>query len=167
MRLGFPEKVLGDGGLPERDGRRWQSGPHLSRSIELVHAIVDYLERHELRMYRISQGLAPYASHPGLPQFHGQVEACAEQLAALGARFRAADVRVTMHTGPFVVLSSEREEVLVASVRELAWQAALLDAMGCDGDGVIVVHVGTSRPERFARGVERLPEHARRRIVLE
>ena len=31
MRLGFAVKVLGDGGLPSHDTRRWQSGPHLSR----------------------------------------------------------------------------------------------------------------------------------------
>jgi UV DNA damage endonuclease len=49
VRLGFPEKILGEGGFAERDGRRWQNEPHLRRSIELVHPIVDYLERHDLR----------------------------------------------------------------------------------------------------------------------
>ncbi|MDP9400656.1 MAG: hypothetical protein M3P39_06860 [Actinomycetota bacterium] len=72
MRLGFPEKVLGEGGLPERDGRRWRSGPHLRVSLEYLEAIFAYLERHDLRMYRVSQALAPYASDPDLPQFHGR-----------------------------------------------------------------------------------------------
>jgi UV DNA damage endonuclease len=170
VRLGFPEKVLGDGGLPERDGRRWRSEPHLRRSIELVHPIVDYLERHDLRFYRISQALAPYASHPELTQFRGQVEECEEELAALGRRFAAAGIRVTMHTNPFVVLSSQREEVLATSLRELDWQAAVLDALGGGPESVIVVHVGSADPgaaDRFLRGVDRLPEHAQARIVLE
>jgi UV DNA damage endonuclease len=170
VRLGFPEKVLGRGGLSERDGRRWQNAPHLRVSIEKVHAIVDYLRDEELRMYRISQGLAPYASHPDLPQFWGQVDECVEELAALGARFREADVRVTMHTNPYVVLSSAREEVLATAVRELSWQAALFDAMGMGPESVIVVHVGSQGPEAGARwldGVASLPEHARARVVLE
>jgi UV DNA damage endonuclease len=170
VRLGFPEKVLGEGGLPERDGRRAQGRPHLRVSLERVAAIFDYLDRHDLRMYRLSQGLAPYASHPGLPQFHGQVEACAAELAALGERSRELDLRLSMHTGPFVVLSSAREEVLAASVAELSWQAALLDAMGLGPEAVLVVHVGSGGAgagERFLRGVERLPEHARARIAVE
>jgi len=37
-RLGFAVKVLGAGGLPSSDTRRWQSGPHLSRSLDLLEA---------------------------------------------------------------------------------------------------------------------------------
>lgn len=170
MRLGFPEKVLGDGGLPQRDGRRWQNEPQLSRSIEMVHAIIDYLVRSDLRFYRISQALAPYASHPTLTQFHGQVDACAEELAALGARFRDEGIRVTMHTNPYVVLSSQKEDVLATSLRELDWQGRLFDHMGMGPESVIIVHVGSADAaagERFLGAVERLPEHARARVVLE
>ncbi len=167
MRLGFPEKVLGEGGLPERDGRRWQNAPHLRVSLELLETIFGYLERNDLRFYRVSQGLAPYASHPGMPQFHGQVDECADELARLGAIARERGLRLTMHTNPYVVLSSAREEVLRAGVAELEWQARLFDHMGMGPESVIVVHVGSAATERFVAGVERLPEHARARIVVE
>ena len=167
MLLGFPEKVLGEGGLPERDARRWQSGPHLRVSLERLEAVFGYLERHDLRMYRMSQGLAPYASHPDLPQFHGQVEACAGELARLGARARELGLRLSMHTGPYVVLSSAREEVVAASVAELDWQARLMDLMGLGPEAVIVVHVVSAARDRFLTGVERLPDHARERVVVE
>jgi UV DNA damage endonuclease len=167
MRLGFPEKVLGEPGLPERDGRRWQNEPHLRVSLTYLEAILAYLERNDLRFYRVSQGLAPYASHPGMPQFHGQVDACAEELARLGAVARERGVRLTMHTGPYVVLSSARDEVVRASVAELDWQARLFDLMGMGPESVIVVHVGSADADGFLRGVERLPDHARERIVVE
>ena len=76
-RLGFAVKVLGDGGLPSHDARRWASGPHLRHSLENLAAILDFLDRHDIRMYRMATALAPYASHPELPQFHDQVRECA------------------------------------------------------------------------------------------
>ena len=39
MRLGFAVKVLGDGGLPSHETRRWQSGPALAVSLERLRAI--------------------------------------------------------------------------------------------------------------------------------
>ena len=74
MRLGFAVKVLGEGGLPAHDARRWQSGPHLRTSIEALHGVLDYLGRNEIGMYRMTASLAPYATHPDLPRFHRQVE---------------------------------------------------------------------------------------------
>ena len=43
MRLGFAVKVLGAGGLPTQDTRRWQSDPHLKVSVEYLHAVFAYL----------------------------------------------------------------------------------------------------------------------------
>ena len=88
MRLGFAVKVLGGGGLPSHDARRWQSGPHLRTSLEYLRAILLYLDANDIRMYRMATALAPYASHPDLLQFHGQVEECADELAAVGALAR-------------------------------------------------------------------------------
>ena len=83
MRLGFAVKVLGEGGLPSHDTRRWQSGPHLRHSLEALAAILEYCGRHDIRMYRMTSSLAPYATHPDLPHFHRQVDECAEALAAI------------------------------------------------------------------------------------
>src|SRR3954466_2719572 len=87
VKLGFAVKVLGEE-LPTHDSRRWQSNPHLRWSIEALHAIFDFLEPRGIRMYRMSPALAPYATHPDLPQFHGQVAECRDELAALGERAR-------------------------------------------------------------------------------
>ena len=73
LRLGFPVKVLGRPDLKSNDARRWQNGPHLKTSLAYVDAILDYLARHEISMYRMSSDLAPYATHPTMPQFHGMV----------------------------------------------------------------------------------------------
>ena len=69
MRLGFAVKVLGGGGLPSHDARRWQSGPGLDVSLDALEAVLAYCDDRDIRMYRMATGLAPYASHPDLPQF--------------------------------------------------------------------------------------------------
>jgi UV DNA damage endonuclease len=172
-RLGFAVKVLGDGGLPSHDTSRWQSGPHLRVSLERLAAIFDYLERHDVRMYRMASGLVPYGSHPQMPQFHRQVDECAEELAALGTRARAADLRLSFHPGQYVVLNSEKAELRRAAALDLELQAAVLDAMGLGEEAVVVLHVGggagdvESAIERFLTGLEQLGERARARLVIE
>ena len=173
MRLGFAVKVLGGGGLPSQDTRRWQSRPHLRVSLERLGAVLDHLERHDIRMYRFSAGLAPYATHPELTQFAGQVAECAGELAAFGTRARAVGLRLSSHPGQYVVLNSERPDVQAAAVRDLELQAELMDAMGLGPEAVVVLHVGGAAGgldagiERFERGLERLSDAARARLVIE
>lgn len=173
MRLGFAVKVLGGGGLPSHDSRRWQSEPHLRNSLAYLRDILDYLVERDLRMYRMATGLAPYASHPELPQFHSQIDECADELAAVGARARELGVRLSSHPGQYTVLNSGRPEVVSAAVAELEVQARLLDGLGQPPEAVVVVHVGgavggrEAGADRFAAGFERLSEAARRRVVLE
>jgi UV DNA damage endonuclease len=173
VRLGFAVKVLGEPGLPSHDTRRWQSGPHLRTSIEALHRVFDHLARHEIGMYRMTASLAPYATHPDLPQFHGQVEECREELAALGERARALDLRLSTHPGQYVVLNSEDPAVREGAIRDLELQAQLLDAMGLGPEAVVVLHVGGAAGghgpgmDRFLAGFERLSESARERLVIE
>jgi UV DNA damage endonuclease len=172
-RLGFAVKVLGEGGLPSHDTRRWASGPHLRHSLEHLRRILDYLDRHDIRMYRLATALAPYASHPELPQFHDQVGECAEELAEVGGVARERGIRLSSHPGQYTVLNSDNPGVQAAAVAELEVQAAILDAMGVGPEAVVVLHVGGTAGglepalDRFEAGLERLSDRARARLVVE
>jgi UV DNA damage endonuclease len=170
VRLGFAVKVLGEGGLPSHDTRRWQSGPHLRHSLAALRAILDYLDRHDIRMYRMTASLAPYATHPELTQFHGQVEECPDELAAVGALARERGIRLSSHPGQYVVLNSEDAAVQEAAIRDLETQAAIMDAMGLGPEAVVVLHVGGGQGDalgRFEAGYARLSDAARARLVIE
>jgi UV DNA damage endonuclease len=173
MRLGFAVKVLGDGGLPSHDTRRWQSGPHLRVSLERLSRILDYCDAHDIRMYRMATALAPYASHPELTGFRDQPRECAEALARIGQRARLLDVRLSTHPGQYTVLNSEDERTARLAVEELEVQAELMDRMGLGADAVVVLHVGGAAGgvdaalDRFEQGFSRLSDPARARLVVE
>lgn len=172
-RLGFAVKVVGEPDLPSHDTRRWASGPHLRHSLDRLRRILGYLDRTDIRMYRLPTALAPYASHPGLPQFHNQVEECGAELAEVGRVANEQGVRLSSHPGQYTVLNSQDPDVRAAAVAELDVQASVLDALGLGDEAVVVLHVGGTAgglqdaSDRFLAGVELLSERARRRLVIE
>lgn len=172
-RLGFAVKVLGGDGLKDHDSRRWSNNPHLRVSLGYLDAIFEYLAASQIRMYRISSNIVPYATHPDLPQFHGQIDECRAELALLGEKAHRLDLRLSMHPAQYIVLNSPDDAVAVAAVRDFVSHAAFLDAMGVSLNGKIVTHTGGvygdrgAAMERFVRRYEGLPEAVRRRLVLE
>ncbi len=173
MRLGFVVKPLARPELKSHDSRRWQNGPHLSVSLAYLRDIFAYLSSAGITMYRMADDLAPYATHPDLPQFHQQVADCAAELAEVGGLARAAGLRLSFHPAQYILLNSPDEALVASSSAELGVQAGILDGMGLGPDAVIVTHLGgvygdiASARERFARTFGTLPQAIAQRLVLE
>lgn len=173
LRLGFPVKVMGRPGFKSNDTRRWQKGPHLKCSLEEVDKILDYLIAEDLDMYRLSSDLAPYATHPDLPQFHNQVEESDAELKAFGRKAREHDIRMSFHPSQYVLLNSPDAALTAKSIWDLSSQAEMLDRMELDDEAVMVTHVGgvyddhEASRARWIEGWEKCPPHVQRRLVLE
>ncbi len=173
LRLGFPVKVLGRPGLKGNDTRRPQKGPHLKCSLEHVDQILDYLVKVGIDMYRLSSDLAPYATHPDMPQFHNMVAESDAELAAFGKKARELDFRLSFHPSQYVLLNSPDPELTRKSIWDLSSQAEMLDRMSLDDHAVLVTHVGgvygdrEASRARWIEGWEQCPEHVKRRLVLE
>lgn len=172
-RIGFAVKVLGREGLRSHDTRRWQSGPSLGVSIEALHRILDYVDEIDVRMYRIASGFVPYATHPEMPRFHGQIEARAAELRAVGEHAARLGVRLSVHPSQYIVLNAEDRAIAESAMRDLDVHARLLDAMAQGPEAVVVLHVGgvygdkEAALHRFAANHRELSEPARRRLVVE
>ncbi len=173
LRIGFAVKVLGRPNLKSNDSRRWQSNPHLRVSINYLHAIFDYLADEQISMYRMSSDIAPYVTHPDMPQFHAQIAECSVELCELGNRAGAQGLRLSFHPSQFVVLNSPDPVLVRKSIADLVAQAELLDCMGLGPEAVVVIHVGGVYGDKaISRGrwIEtygQMPEVVRRRLVLE
>lgn len=173
MRFGFAVKVLGREGLKSNDSRRWQNEPHLSVSIGYLREIFRYLEKADISMYRMSSDIAPYSTHPDLPQFHNQVKECAGDLRGLGREAERIGLRLSMHPSQYVVLNSPDKNITDKAIWDLTAAAELLDAMELGPEAVLVIHAGGTYGdhrtgcERWIEAYGRLPEPVRRRLVLE
>jgi len=174
-RLGFAVKVLGGGGLKTADTRRWQSDPHLRTSLGYLDAVFDYLDANDIRVYRLGGSVIPYGTHPDLPQlaYRRQLDECAGELQALGAKAQALGLRLSTHPGQYTVLDSPDEDIVAKATADLEQDAALLDALGQGDDAVVVVHVGgvygdrDAALARWAAAYERLSDRARARVAVE
>ena len=142
MRLGFPVKVMGSGGMKTSDARRSQQNPHLRVSLGYLCDVLAYCRKHGIHMYRMSSDIAPYATHPDMPQFHNMVKETASDLARFGRYAREADVRLSFHPSQFIVLNSENDALTRKSMWDLDSQAEMLDLMECGPEAIMVVHVG-------------------------
>lgn len=172
IRLGFPVKVMG-AHLPSHDSRRWQNRPHLSVSLAYLRDIFGYLAGQQIHFYRMAGQLAPYLTHPGLPDFHRQLEECDRELADIGDLARGHSLRLTLHPGFYIQLGSPDPERVKRSVQEIIAAADLLGRMGLGGESVMVIHVGGQHGDapaslaRFVEQVNRLPDSLRDRLALE
>jgi UV DNA damage endonuclease len=172
-RLGFAVKVVAREGLKSNDSRRWQSGPHLSVSIEFLHRILEYLDAADIRMYRISSDFVPYATLPGQPRFHDQIRECRRELAEVGRRAAELGIRLSLHPSQYVLLNAVDPAITARGIRDVDTQAELLDAMEHGPEAVVVLHVGGAygnKEAALARFIEnhpRLSEPGRRRLVVE
>ena len=160
------------GGLEPVARREYLAGIARDNAGALLAAVAE-CRRLGIGAFRINSQILPLSTHPQsgyrLPGIDpdGTIEAA---FRAAGAAARKADVRLSFHPDQFVVLNSEREAVVAASVAELEYQAAVAELVGAD---VIVFHGGSGAGGleaalgRLARGIERLSEPARVRAALE
>lgn len=173
MRLGFAVKVMGRPDLKSNDARKHASSPHLRVSVGYLHAIFDYLAENDITMYRMSSDVAPYVTHPKMPQFHNQIAECRPELEALGKVARERNLRLSFHPSQYVLLNSPDRAIVEQSIKDLVAQAEILDIMGCGPEAVLVTHVGGTYGDpaagrvRWGETYKRLPEPVRRRLVLE
>jgi UV DNA damage endonuclease len=143
----------------------------VTRNLTCLQQILEYNVAHDLRFFRMSSGLVPFASHP-VNTFPWQ-EHFREAWQQLGQYIKAHDLRISMHPDQFVVLNSPTPQIVDNSVQELAYQCTVMDLMGLDATAKLQIHGGGvygDKPaaiRRFIQTYAGLPENIRARLVIE
>jgi UV DNA damage endonuclease len=152
-RLGYACIALGSPATTNRTCRLANATPERLR--ELIAANLDglaevlrYNARLDLRFFRLSSQIVPFASHP--VNTLRWWDEFADQLAAIGAFARSEGMRLTMHPGQYTVLSAARPAVVAAAIADLVYHARLLDSLGVDLSGKLTIHGGGTYGDKSA-----------------
>ena len=133
--------------------------------------MLEWNEQHGIHLMRISSEIMPHKSNHRAPEY--SMEPFQPMLTTIGEYARQHGHRLTLHPGHFNVVATPEEDKFQNTIRDLDWQAEMLDRMGCGVDSIMVVHGGGTYGDKEAakiRWIEqfrRLPERVRRRLVLE
>jgi UV DNA damage endonuclease len=123
-----------------------------------------------IRLYRMSAALFPMLDLLGDDNGEQVLTALEPELAAAGAAFTEAGIRVLVHPDQFIVLNSERPEVVETSVRVVGWHGWVMDALGFGRSpwNTILLHGGKGgRPDELVATIRNLPDTVRLRLCLE
>jgi UV DNA damage endonuclease len=136
-------------------------------NIARLHKAVAFCYDEQIQLYRLPSNLFPFADSSLGSAILGTF---APELATIGDRVRADGLRLVIHPDPFVVLNSDRPEVLGNSLKVLLTHARVLDLLKQPQSPwtVMEVHGGkANRAERLVEVIQTLPPSIRNRLALE
>ena len=132
-----------------------------------LNRAIDFCEASDLRLYRITSGLFPFADDP---TGEDVLEEFGDEARRTGERANRLGLRLILHPDQFVVLSSDSPEVVSNSVKILSTHARVLDMLAQPRNAWAAVEIHGGKSGRAARLVEvirGLPEGIRARLALE
>jgi UV DNA damage endonuclease len=136
-------------------------------------ASLQFCVRNGIGCFRINSQILPRRTHPicGYEVEHlPEGDEIIRRFEGCGKFVRKHNLRTCFHPDQFVVLNSQRPEVVEASIRELEYQAEVAEWVGAD---VVNIHGGGGFGDKqkaltdLARNIDRLSSRARSRLTVE
>ena len=136
--------------------------------------ILQWNEQNNIRFFRISSDVFPWASKYSLSELPDYNDICSA-LQVAGDFIAKHDHRITAHPGPFNKLTSPKEHVVQNTIRDLTIHGELFDLLGLSRTpyNKLNIHVGAHYNDKqmalsnFCRNFERLPDSVRTRLTVE
>ena len=187
MQLSYPQKYGGQpkGVKPITTGRSMIKRTFLTKGVDYASElaldnakdlgkIVDWNILNGYNFFRMTSGIAPWKSEYEWDDLK-DIEQIRMYLHSAGVKAKTHKIRITSHPGPFNVLTSPHEHVVVNCIGDLTDHAATFDMMGLSETpyNKINIHIGGAygdKPksmERFCKNFERLPQSAQNRLTVE
>jgi UV DNA damage endonuclease len=144
------------------------------KNVTGLSRVVDWNINHNLLFYRMSSDMFPWMSEYELDDLP-DIALVKAVLEKIGQKAKAFDVRLTYHPGPFNVLATQNEKVLVNTIKELGQHGQIMDMLNLPRSpyAKINIHVGgaygdkVSAMDRFADNFKLLPPNVQTRLTVE
>jgi len=143
----------------------------VENNLNCLAEILKYNVKHNIRFFRITSDIIPFASHP-ICRFNWQ-DFFKTKFSGIGDFIKANDIRISMHPDQFTLINSLDMKVFENSYKELVYHAQVLDSMHLDITAKTQIHAGgvygnkEKSMRRFVERFEKLEKTVRRRLVIE
>ncbi|MEY4334156.1 MAG: damage repair endonuclease UvsE [Bacteroidota bacterium] len=136
--------------------------------------ILEWNRQNGIKFFRLSSALIPWGDHIDITQLKDYKEIKSE-LKKAGDFAKFHNMRITSHPGPFVVLTSPKEEVVINAIADLELHAKVFDMMGLSKTpyNKINIHCNgvygdkKAAMDRFCKNFKRLSKSVRSRLTVE
>lgn len=138
-----------------------------AENLKRLSGAVDFCQSEAIKLYRLSSAVFPFSDEP---MGEAVLTEFAADLRQIGERAMAAGIRLVLHPDQFVVLNSDRPEVIANSIKILSAHARLFDWIGLPRSpwALMNIHGGKGeRMERLIQVIHDLPDSIRLRLTLE
>ena len=144
------------------------------KNCEDLLKILQWNEENNIRFYRMSSNMFPWASEYELEQLPDYENICY-------ALMKAADYanefkhRLTFHPGPFNKLAAKEERIVKNTIKDLEHHSEIFDIMGFEPSyyNKINIHIGAAYDDkretayRFCKNFDRLSNNLKKRLTVE
>jgi UV DNA damage endonuclease len=140
-------------------------------NLEALSKIIDYNILNNIKLFRISSDIIPFASHP-INKMIWQEE-FKETFADIGERISSSGMRVSVHPGQYTILNSNDPKVVEKAILDLQYHEEFLRAIKADNKSKIVLHIGGVYGDKensgqiFIENYSLLPDNIKKRLVIE
>jgi UV DNA damage endonuclease len=136
--------------------------------------ILEWNKEHKINFFRLSSAIIPWGDNLDLTQLKDYKEIKSE-LEKAGDYAKLHNIRITSHPGPFNVLVSPNEKVVLATIADLELHGKIFDMMGLSQTpyNKINIHCNgvygdkISAMDRFIKNFQRLSKSVQNRLTIE
>jgi UV DNA damage endonuclease len=144
------------------------------QNIKDLFKIIVWNKNNGIEFYRMSSDIIPWASEYDLKELPHYNE-IKEWLEKIGKYAKENGQRLTYHPGPYNVLSSPNDAVVVKTIKDLEHHSEIMDLLGLSHSpyNKINIHIGgvygdrVESAKRFCKNFERLSENCKSRLTIE
>jgi UV DNA damage endonuclease len=142
-----------------------------NQNVADISTMIEWNQQHGIRCFRLSSDMFPHMTDTETEKY--TIDFAQEGLKLAGDLARKYGHRIVMHPGQYNQVASKSLDVFVKTIEDLSHHANILDTMGIDQDGVLIVHGGGTYGDK-SRTIQRwidhyddLPQRVKQRLVLE
>ncbi|MEW4488171.1 UV DNA damage repair endonuclease UvsE [Thalassoglobus sp. JC818] len=138
-----------------------------------LHEALQYCAENDIGCFRVNSQILPLKTHPDCGYEIEELpdgEDIVRRFKECGKLVEKHSLRTCFHPDQFVVLNSQKPNVVEASIREIEYQAKVADWIGAD---VVNIHGGGAYGDKekaladFEKALDRLSSRAREKLTVE